>query len=80
MPSQNVAQKAVFPVFVKAQFVPEGTTVFDICKAVEKLTEASTIDGATLISGLWRVYPLSENARIKLLIECTVMEDKTFKL
>ena len=79
MPTQNVTQKAVFPVFVKSQFVPESTTVFDICKAAEIVSGPSSIDGATIISGLWRVYPLTETARIKLLTENTGLGDKSFK-
>ena len=64
--SENVV-KTVLPVFVKAEQVPEGSTVFNLCEATEKVSGPATIDGATLISGLWRVYPLSEQARIKIL-------------
>ena len=79
MPSQDITQKAVFPVFIKSQFVPENTSVFDICKAAEVVSGPSSIDGATIISGLWRVYPLTETARIKLLTENTALADKSFK-
>ena len=79
MPSQDIEQKAVLPVFVKANLVPEDTKVFNICQAAEEVAGPSTIDGATLISGLWRVYPLSENARLKLLTDNTVLGDKSFR-
>ena len=66
MGSQNNT-KSVLPVFIKSELVPEGTTVFSLCEATEKVSGPSTIDGSTNISGLWRVYPLTENARIKIL-------------
>ncbi len=66
MGSESTA-KSVLPVFVKSELVPEGTTVFNLCEATEKVSGPASIDGATNISGLWRVYPLTEQARIKIL-------------
>ena len=67
MAQSDNGTKAVLPVFIKAEQVPEGSSVFNLCEATEKVTGPATIDGATLISGLWRVYPLTEQARIKIL-------------
>lgn len=67
MPQQYIKTPAVVPVFVLEKWVPEGTSVYDICLATEKVSGPGTIDGATLISGLWRVYPVSDVARIKIL-------------
>ena len=79
MPTQDIEQKGVLPVFIKSNSVPEGTKVCSICQAAEEVAGPSTIDGATLISGLWRVYPLTENARLKLLTGNTVMGDISFR-
>ena len=71
--------KAVLPVFVKSELLPEGTTVFNLCEATEKVSGPTTIDGATLISGLWRVYPLSEQSRIKILNAPIQIQNKNFR-
>ena len=39
----------------------------DLCRACEALTDVGSIDGAQLISGLWRIYPLSAAARLQLI-------------
>ena len=41
----------------------------DLCRACEALTGVGSIDGAQIISGLWRIYPLSIAARRQLIIE-----------
>ena len=66
MAYNEVSNKAVLPVFVHSSKVPEFTKVYNICEATEKVSGPASIDGATLISGLWRVYPLTESARIKI--------------
>ena len=67
MPTQTIITPAVLPVFVLEKWVPDGSTVYDICFAAEKVTGPGSIDGATCIKGLWRVYPMNEVARIKIL-------------
>ena len=41
----------------------------DLCRACEALTGVGFIDGAQIISGLWRIYPLFAAARRQLVIE-----------
>ena len=76
MPFQDITTPAVLPVFVLEKWVPDGSTVYDICLAAEKVTGPASIDGATCIKGLWRVYPLNEVARIKLLTKGVTMGNK----
>ena len=59
--------KTPLPVFVKAEHVPNDITVYEICSAAEKVSGPVTIDGAICISGLWRISPLYEASRIKIL-------------
>ena len=80
MPSQTIVPPTVLPVFVLEKWVPEGTSVYDICLASEKSSGAGTIDGATCISGLWRIYPLTPTARVSLLTKGIVMGNKTILL
>ncbi len=59
----------VKPVFFKANLLGEKKiTVFDICHAAEKVSGKGTIFGAQKVSGIFRIYPLSEPARAKLLL------------
>ena len=72
----------VEPVFFLRRSLPtQGDTLYDsleICLAAEKVSGPETILGAQDIRGLWRVYPLSREARNCLLINgitlrgCTV--------
>ena len=80
MPSQTISPPTVLPVFVLEKWVPEGSSVYDICLASEKASGAGTIDGATCISGLWRIYPLTPTARVSLLTKGIVMGNKTILL
>ena len=59
--------KTPLPVFVKSERLPNDISVYDICSAAEKVSGPITIDGAICISGLWRISPLYEASRIKLL-------------
>ena len=70
----------VLPVFVLAKNVPEKTTVYDICSNAEKISGKNSIDGATCISGLWRIYPLTDIARIKLLTNGCVINERRIQL
>ena len=76
MPFQDITTPAVLPVFVLEKWTPDGSTVYDICLAAEKVTGPGSIDGATCIKGLWRVYPMNEVARVKLLTKGITMANK----
>ena len=68
----------ILPVFVLEKWVQEAT-VFDMCLASEKVSGPATIDGATCIAGLWRVYPKTELARIKLLTSGVCFKGKNVR-
>ena len=60
------------PVFVTARallslHVPDTT---DMCRAAKNSSCRGSIRGAQCIWGLWRIYPLRQEARNKLLLEC----------
>ena len=80
MPSQFLQPQSVFPVFVLEKWVPVGTSAYDICTAAEKVSGVGTIDGATCISGLWRIYPLTPVARVTILTKHIVLGNKTVML
>ena len=80
MPSQSLSPSPVLPVFVLDKWVPDGTTVYDICSATEKVSGPGTVDGATCISGLWRIYPLTDVARVTVLTKGIVLSNKTVLL
>ena len=67
MSLQHIKTPSVLPVFAKAKDVPEDISVYGICYASEVVSGKGSIDGATCINGLWRVQPLTEVARAKLL-------------
>ena len=79
MPFQDINPSAVLPVFVLEKWVPDGCTVYDLCFAAEKVTGPGSIDGATCIKGLWRLYPLNEVARIKILTNGITMGSKLIR-
>ena len=58
--SQSLATNSVSPVYTLAKNVPDDVNVYDLCFAAEKVSGPATIDGATCISGLWRLYPFNE--------------------
>ena len=60
-------EKSPLPVFIKAENLPGDVTVYEICAAAEEISGPVTIDGAICISGLWRISPLYEASRIKIL-------------
>ena len=63
----NSKEKNPLPVFIKADNIPRDVTIFEICAAAEEVSGPVTIDGAICISGLWRISPLYEASRIKIL-------------
>ena len=71
---------SIKPVFVVAKNVPEDTNVFKLCTAAERVSGPSSVDGATCISGLWRIHPLTETARTKLLTGGLEIEGKRVAL
>lgn len=58
------------PVFIKVKdmIAPQTVSVLDVCLAAEKVSGTDSVAGAQRIRGLWRVYPLTADARNKLLI------------
>ena len=50
------------------------------CTAAERVSGPGTIDGATCISGLWRIYPLTDVARVTVLTKGIVLGNKTVTL
>ena len=80
MGSQSLAPNSVSPVYTLAKNMPEDTNVYDICFAAEKTAGPATIDGATCISGLWRIYPLNEVSRAKLLTTGMIIKGKAVSL
>ena len=77
MPSQSIVPSPVLPVFILEKWVKDGTTVYDICSATEKVSGPGTVDGATCISGLWRIYPLTDVARVTILTKGISLGNKT---
>ena len=64
---------SVEPVFLRQRDLPGRHTdrydALNICLAAERVSGKETIHGAQSIKGLWRIYPLSRNARETLLLE-----------
>ena len=56
------------PVFFLVDEAPQGVTVVDICSAAEDMIGFGTIFGAQRMGQLWRLYPISLEARAKLLL------------
>lgn len=48
-------------------------TTSEICAAAERQTGYNSIEGAQRIGGLWRIYPRSQDNRMKLLMEGIVL-------
>ena len=71
---------SILPVYVAAKNLPEDTNVFKICMTAERVSGPSSVDGATCISGLWRIHPLTEKARAKLLSHGLEMEGRRVAL
>ena len=78
--SQSLATNSVSPVYTLAKNVPDDTNVYDLCFAAEKVSGPATIDGATCISGLWRLYPFNEVTRAKLLSSGIQIKGKAIDL
>ena len=66
---------SVLPVFIRRRSIPgeDQLTCLSMCLAAEKASGKNTILGAQEIRGLWRVYPLTENARQLLLVKGIVI-------
>lgn len=63
----NTKEKTPLPIFLKADKIPGDVSTYEICSAAEEVSGPVTIDGAICISGLWRISPLYEASRIKIL-------------
>ena len=79
MPEQTINTSVVLPVFVLDKWLPDNSSVVDLCKAAEQVTGPGTIDGATLINGLWRVQAFKEVTRLKLLTNGVTMGSKLIR-
>lgn len=61
----------VLPVFVQHRYLPSSERLYsvnELCSACEKKSGHDTILGAQKIGGLWRIYPKTNDARMKLLL------------
>lgn len=62
------------PVFIHSKSLPSDNTntkpftVHEICSACEKVCGHNSIVGAQRIGSLWRIYPSTNDSRVKLLI------------
>ena len=60
------------PVFIHSRSLPpdntKSFTVHEICSACEKMCGHNSIVGAQKIGSLWRIYPSTNDSRVKLLI------------
>ena len=79
MPSQNVANPAVLPVFVESRLLPDKTSPYQMCVANEEITGPATIDCCMLRNGIWHVHTFTEPSRVKLLTSDIKVGDKTFR-
>ena len=61
----------VQPVFIRARSIPgdEHASTLEICRAAEHVSGDNTILGAQRIRSLWRIYPITEDARQTLIVE-----------
>ena len=67
MHEQTINTSVVLPVFVLDKWLPDKSSVINVCKAAEQVTGPGTIDGATFINGLWSVQAVKELSRLTLL-------------
>ena len=73
----------VLPVFFKNSDLLERedeVSVYEVCLAAERVSGDSTIDGAQRIRNLWRIYPLDQKARQKLLIKGLALRSQQIDL
>ena len=65
--------QGVNPVFLKSRDIPTlesgEPAITEVCAAAERVAGPGSIDGAQNISGLWRIYPMTKEARNTLLIQ-----------
>ena len=55
----------------------KNVTVSEICQAAERTCGFESMDGAQRLRGLWRLYPKTEEARMKLLTDRLVLRGTT---
>ena len=69
------------PVFVLRKDMPpdEGKRfdTLELCLAAERVSGADTVLGAQEIRGLWRIYPLTSQARVELLLNGVTIRQHT---
>jgi len=75
---------SVEPVFIRQKDLPQVNNqrfdTLDFCLAAERVTGPETILGAQSIRGLWRIYPLTNQARDKLLIDGLSLGGRTIQV
>ena len=66
---------SIAPVYIKARDLPfteekdKPYTVRELCGAAERVAGHGSIEGAQQIGGVWRIYPLRKEAKVKILTE-----------
>ena len=80
-PCGMAALERTAPVFFINKNLPgveeKNVAVSEICQAAERTGGFESVDGAQKISGLWRLYPKTEEARMKLLTGGLVLRGRT---
>ena len=66
----------VEPVFFKQKDIDNQSlsslNSYDVCMAVSRIVGQRNVDGAPNINGIWRVYLLSKESRVNLLVRGTL--------
>ena len=64
---------SIQPVFLRGKNIPENDvdrpSVLEVCLSAERAAGQGSILGAQDIRGLWRIYPVSKEARTELLVK-----------
>ena len=72
------------PVFVKVRDLPEDNgeeyKVSGLCIACEEVSGSITMEGAQRIGGLWKLYPSTLEARVKLLAQSITLRGMSVTL
>ena len=72
--------KTAKPVFVKAEHLPNKTTVVDLLDTILAVIGRGTIAAAWKQSGTWLIYPWTEEARAKMVTHMFTFQGKQFEL
>ncbi len=80
MGERSISPQNVKPVYAFTKHLPSDISITELCSRCEAVSGPGSIDGAYDSSGLWRIYPLSEVARAKLLANGVEIRKKTVLL